>query len=398
MNKLFVFSLSLFATSAAVYLYSPVLISNADDTANVSTSVDVGTVASISLDTNNLVFNMAPTETGAFDSNSVTATIDTNSTGGYELYFSSEDENTNMTHSNPNVSSVIASDFSGTVTSSTMAANKWGYSLDNTNFSKIPTASSQAKIKDINHLPSAAEGATSVYIGTKVSSSLVAGSYSKSVKFSVVAHETPQSIQSFNCSSLASVHDGMTLIDTRDGNTYTVKRLKDGNCWMTDNLRISNKTLTPDDSDVSSNFTLPASSTTGFISQNTSNVYVDDIYSGHYTFYAATAGTGGTNIGSGDAPSSICPKGWRLPTSSEFQTLTYSHYSTPALMMDEPGFTLDGDVFNNKLTAQGSIGRYWSSTLYNTDYAYYMSVSSGGVSPGSAYVKYDGYSVRCVAR
>ena len=48
--------------------------------------------------------------------------------------------------SDSNVSSVIASDFSGTVTSSTMAKNKWGYSLDNTDFLKIPTLNNQESL------------------------------------------------------------------------------------------------------------------------------------------------------------------------------------------------------------------------------------------------------------
>ena len=66
-----------------------------------------------------------------------------------------------------------------------------------------------------------------------------------------------------------------TLIDTRDSNTYTVSKLADGKCWMTQNLRIINKTLTPTDSDVTSNYTIPASSINGFSSSDTSNAYID---------------------------------------------------------------------------------------------------------------------------
>ncbi|MBQ8996506.1 hypothetical protein IJ095_00545, partial [Candidatus Saccharibacteria bacterium] len=39
------------------------------------------------------------------------------------------------------------------------------------------------------------------------------------------------------CSELGE-HKSIALTDTRDGNTYTVTKLKDGNCWMTENLRL----------------------------------------------------------------------------------------------------------------------------------------------------------------
>ncbi|MBQ3309917.1 InlB B-repeat-containing protein, partial [Candidatus Saccharibacteria bacterium] len=52
-----------------------------------------------------------------------------------------------------------------------------------------------------------------------------------------------------------------TLSDTRDSKTYVVRKLADGNCWMVQNLRlVGSRTLTPSDSDVTSNFVLPASS------------------------------------------------------------------------------------------------------------------------------------------
>ena len=91
---------------------------------------------------------------------------------------------------NPLVSNVISSDFSGTVTSETMAANKWGYSLNNTDFSKIPALNDQATLKNIDHYPTTSEKTTTVNIGMKVDINLPSGTYVKNVIFSVVAHET----------------------------------------------------------------------------------------------------------------------------------------------------------------------------------------------------------------
>ena len=63
-------------------------------------------------------------------------------------------------------------------------------------------------------------------------------------------HMTPEI-----CAS-ASEGDTKQLIDWRDGKTYWVAKLADGNCWMTQNLELDlgGRTLTPQDSDVSSNW------------------------------------------------------------------------------------------------------------------------------------------------
>lgn len=123
--------------------------------------------------------------------------------------------------------------------------------------------------------------------------------------------------------SAASVNSGIDLIDTRDGNIYKVAKYKresvgsSATCWMVDSLRLGSTetsyTLTPDDSDVKNEFTLPAKSTWGQ-STNTAEFYADDsqdengiYYGNRYNTYAMSAGTNNRN-------SSICPKGWRIPT------------------------------------------------------------------------------------
>ena len=61
----------------------------------------------------------------------------------------------------------------------------------------------------------------------------------------------------------ASWDEGYTtrMVDARDGKTYWVAKLADGNCWMTQNLDLdlSGRTLTPTDSDVSSSWTFSGS-------------------------------------------------------------------------------------------------------------------------------------------
>ena len=191
-----------------------------------------------------------------------------------------------------------------------------------------------------------------------------------------------------------------TLVDTRDNNTYTVSKLADGKCWMTQNLRIAGKTITPADSNVTSNYTIPASSLSGFNAHDTSNAYVDSD-GGFYTWYTATAGTGTQAMSSGNATTSICPKGWSLPTSGsngEFQILYNSYNSSSALSSNPVNLTLSGYVSNSSRIHQSVFGYYWSSTVSTSDEAYTIYLGTSGVGPADFGNKDRGFSVRCIAR
>ncbi len=234
--------------------------------------------------------------------------------------------------------------------------------------------------------------------GTSLSSTDVQGALDELYNKTMILDNFP-TMQEFDKSSLVYTGNTAVLRDSRDGNIYTVMKLADGKVWMTENLRIANKTITSADSNVTSDFTIPASSVSGFAAQGTNNAYVDSTYGGYYTFYTVTAGTGGPSLTSGNAPSSICPKGWRLPTggsSGESQTL-YSNYNSSALMQGEPNFTLSGYVNNGSVGGQGDRGRFWSSTVFNADRAYNLCLNRSAVYPDDYVFKPSGYSVRCVA-
>ena len=189
-----------------------------------------------------------------------------------------------------------------------------------------------------------------------------------------------------------------TLTDTRDNNTYTVSKLADGKCWMTQNLRIINKTITPADSNVVANYTIPASSINGFSSYDTSNAYVDSD-GGFYTWYTATAGTGTAALSTNghNTTVSICPKGWRLPTSGKFQALYNNYNPSSALRSSPANFTLSGYVTSSSRNLQGSNGNYWSSTVRSSNFAYYLYLNTSNVTPANTNGKNYGFSVRCVA-
>ena len=475
LTKIGVFSSALFVAASAVYIYSPVLSSNADDNLYTQVSAVVNPVLSLSLDVDELTFNISPTAEGTFDSEPIVATSKTNSTGGYELYFSSIDESTDMVHDNPAVSDVIASDFSGTVTNSTMPANKWGYSTDGTEFSAIPTSSSQAQLRNIDHYPDSEERDASVYIGTKISSALKSGSYSKDLIFSAVAHDTAvaptfhtanymQDMTPGVCftattpKSTATAYDWdgshhgdrnyvprTKLIDARDGKTYIISKLADGNCWMSQNLALE---LTEDEEVVIANIdgttgTATPDNTTQTerliswektgdtwrsyhpeddvayyqdgVTQSseptdTGDAYVWEYAGNYYNWYAATGGTGTESMASGNATASICAKGWRLPTSEGSKSLynLFANGYKLELLTEEAGtalraaplnFVLAGGYnwLNGKLDHAEENGFYWMSTAYDGTNAYRMSSKTTYIKPQGNYHKGYGFPIRCVS-
>ena len=215
-----------------------------------------------------------------------------------------------------------------------------------------------------------------------------------------------------------------TLTDTRDGKTYTVKKLADGNIWMTENLKLTNVTISNADSNLPSGktVTIPASSTANWCTTNSTacdnqlmtldatdtsisgQSTAQPSYGVYYNWYTATATYGTYEMTSGNVSYDICPKGWRLPTGGdfgEFQALFDVGYNTPALMMKDTGgphFVLSGYRDGSSTFGQGSDGNYWSSTAINNNYAYYLYLGSSSVYPADLYSKYFGFSVRCVAK
>ena len=226
------------------------------------------------------------------------------------------------------------------------------------------------------------------------------------------------------CASVTTSSPGNTarLQDTRDNKQYWVAKLADGNCWMTQNLDLdlsTGTTLTPEKTNIPSSWTPKTSTTTtisGYNNSDTGKSYdpggnsngSDDYYEGtydpnnpetahylvgnYYQWSIATAGYTGTS----QSTQSICPKGWTLPSQSQFQQLINSGLSG-SNFMNAPYYLLRGGyLVDSSLYGAGSYGRYWSSTPNSSSIACSLYVYSG-----NAYVSYDaryrGQSVRCVA-
>ena len=433
-----IFSVSLLATASAVYIYSPVIGSHADSSATADINLAVGEVMNLTLDTNALNLSTNPNN---FVSGTINATVSTNSQYGYTLTLEDVDNISNLAHTNENIDSALTSDYLGSKTSSEMEDNTWGYALNDTDFFKVPINGSPAALKRTNTPMTAASETTAVTFGAKVGN-LTSGTYTDKVLFTVYTNgqsgnpkanppvfpsepgEDPEPrMQSFSCTLLENVGDSMVIEDVRDGNQYGVKKLKDGNCWMTDNLKIAGQTLDSYTSDLPDGVTynLPSSiaiNTPGtFWNQDNNDVYVETYYGfgGYYSFYGATAGWGTVNVHDEYSPQSICPKGWRLPTSDEYLTLA-EHYHSADLLLGEPKFMLGGEIAGGTLMVYDSgngpygpaytyYGWYWSSkSLTNGTNAAFFNIDSHFNENTNLYSfigdsgKYPGFNVRCISR
>ena len=253
-----------------------------------------------------------------------------------------------------------------------------------------------------------------------------------------------QDFTSAMCTNMTE-HQTATLKDKRDNNTYAIAKLKDGKCWMTQNLRLKLDTSTPlkpTDSDVTQNWTPPRSTDTASCQSGTrwyqdsegsktvrscyqseSTYNTNGVY---YTHTAATAGTTANMDNNGDeATGSICPKGWRLPktgtiaksTNNEFYNMA-QHYigsmswydsssdygywknGTHNMLSSPPNFIYSGLRWYDArgVALVGSAGCWWSSTVNSSNHAHNLDVSSSYVNPGDNPNRDDGFPVRCIAR
>ncbi len=254
------------------------------------------------------------------------------------------------------------------------------------------------------------------------------GHYKTGVQLSMVA--TPRKLTLADINNMQDVTPNIctntstgttyTLKDTRDNNSYTVRKFADGRCWMTSNLLLKgSRTLTSADSDVTSSYILPAPitslSSTDF---SDSNYYVAQSYntssanSGNTVYYswtAATAGAGASSsLSSGNASTSICPRGWKLPsgdTDGEYRALAlseslYNEAGTIKIQDLPYNFKHTGFVRDGRFSLGSSYGFWWSSTVSSAEYAYYMEIKDGDVPhPGTVIdSRYRGFAVRCIAR
>ena len=253
------------------------------------------------------------------------------------------------------------------------------------------------------------------------------------------------------CNTIA-ITQNQTLKDVRDNNIYMVGKLKDGNCWMLDNLALDpadattaanmNESNTNATAAAIINFLNGGSSTTGWsntaVANVTTNFNNNDGYiqprinnaskntlvtsygpastNGqakvgiYYNFCAASAGTYCYAQNSDvdkpdtiiDADQDICPANWRMPTggnSGEYYTLAQK-YGSDATNTNSLQYNLStslpGSYANSSAYDQGSYGSWWSSTYYGSLNMYSLDVNLTTVSSTNGNMRHYGHSMRCL--
>ena len=292
---------------------------------------------------------------------------------------------------------------------------------------------------------------TDVTLTFTIDASVTSGTKQLKLAYAVADNEvqTATTLQSFTASqcNALTTYDGsneeavITLTDTRgDNQTYQVARLADNNCWMLGNLKLgsttSSLTLTPQDSDIATNFTLPQLTTSGSMDPDNPGAYgpvPGDTGTGQtnygylYNWPAATAGESRTSHTEtdGDAPYSICPANWRLPTvgfteeydeiEDEYSYIASGDYSNLDIAFGGTGQYADSGVsiakwqhdgpfkgvlaggWDEGFGGQGGGGYLWSRSAFpgNVDYAGYAYFNASEVLPDVA-PRGFGLSVRCL--
>jgi len=206
-----------------------------------------------------------------------------------------------------------------------------------------------------------------------------------------------------------------TLTDTRDGKQYQVSKLADGNCWMTQNLRLGSDeaiTLSSFDSDITETYTLPAVQTSGNSGWNNDLPHIYDTGSDEtgaiYNWLAATAGSGANEEYTSDIHNSICPKGWTLPSmgaEDSFTSLLAAYgwnnksQAVDTLTQSPFNFVFSGGYYYGY--GGTANGEYWTATALpsSTTHALYLKLESTSrrVYTDTSKPRSGGSAIRCVA-
>ena len=212
--------------------------------------------------------------------------------------------------------------------------------------------------------------------------------------------------------------------------TYTIRKLADGNCWMTESLYLplANNVGVEASYNNGSTFTYTPTSCSGDsecgINRNTKSSSTYGTYY-YYNWFAATAGKGTSSTAANvDVDGSICPKGWKLPSNytvtgtnsatgtawkdMSWSALTLAYLNITTNTSTSTGYlTLEaspislfraGYYGNGSFYYGGSSGVYWSSTASSTSYAYTLNFRSSNVNPQSDPNRASrGFNLRCLA-
>ena len=219
--------------------------------AGTQATLKVQPILSVALDAA-VQLEVTPTEEGSFSASSARLEVSTNNETGYSLYLATANGESTLKSLNPATTAKVQA-VTGEVTATRFGANTWGYNLgqaatEETIYQAVPTTTGEPQVTTTG--PTIGDGtvAADVYslnFGAKVDADLPSGTYGNEVVVSVVTNpeyvptlsriSNMQDITPEICAKSAE-NETARLMDKRDNKLYWVTKLKDGNCWMTQNL------------------------------------------------------------------------------------------------------------------------------------------------------------------
>lgn len=439
MNKIMAIPISTLAVLSMFFIsFSFINIRSVHaESSSVQASLALDSVIDISAPST-ITLNCAPGSTDAtaqLCTSTANIVVDTNNVTGYTLQMNATNGSpTALTNSAASPAATIPT-LSQAYTAANFPVNYWGYTGGtnkssetggydcSTNYCPILAYNSNSSAYAPNHTirvtdaPSNNSTTTLTFAG-KVNTTKPSGTYSTSVTFTAVTNAVPApAMQDFDTTACANATTDQTFIlrDARDDTEYTVAKLQDGNCWMTQNLELGSAgkslNLTPADSNVPSS---------GY---NLSNVFTQykgnsNHYGNYYEWGQATAGSGMT---SGNDPYDICPKGWRLPSAgSSNATITteneayimLSYYittgtwngtywsgTTTSEWTSAPvSLVFSGEIIPpNDMEGQGNYGVWWLANVNRTVDAFtFLGGTSGSLSLRDLSDRYNKATIRCL--
>ncbi|MBR2839919.1 hypothetical protein IKE82_01135 [Candidatus Saccharibacteria bacterium] len=425
-----------------------------------------------------IIDNLTPGSSS--DSNIIEVGVSTNASHGYYLSATVGSSNTDTNLTNSENSNYKFTNLSSNASSlSNFNDNEWGYSYSTDGGTNWVSGSQGSTSSGYNGLPldgndSGVTGITLIdtttplatnqvkfKIGAKASNTQASGTYINTVNFYAVTHQSPltfddafaaagktkylgyYTMQDMTHDICVNTEQGFNtkLIDIRDNEIYTIVKLKDGNCWMLDNLRLGGDqpiTLTNQDTNItattwdlpssmpsaSNSYTEPLINTSWKNRVATSYGLGSDKTGIYYNYCAVSAGTycsdstSGTDISGTiiDSPYDICPSNWRLPTGytdGEFQNLCdiingeTCHNDEPMSAEDPNSIqqilstTTTGYYFWNNNAHYAMDSMYlWTSTYRSADRMCYFYSDNSLTTPSSTGNGYraNGFLARCLAK
>ena len=442
-------------------LLSTLITSGFASAQDVPTSVTIKPSLGVTVSSSDLTLDLDPA-TKPFDKQSITINVGTNNAHGYSLTMNSTGTDlVNIVDSSEAIATLEES-----TTEASFPANKWGYRLDSGNFLPYSSGTVIGSASGITN-----NDTYNLTVASKVDYMKDAGSYRLDIDLRALPHVTQYYMQDFatdaSLKNTVCTTEPTMVMDSRDGHTYAIAKLADGKCWMLQNLRLGEGiasvsgelVLTEQDTNISSTDTINGRATFtltnkvadgkmpykrvtdpdvtdgyGYIWDGPA-FYCTDAYGCYYNYYTATAGvtaegTGAVTTRATDVPSTICPKGWTMPTGGDHQTTAYpSHVSDFRLMVNAygygvdaaatvatrllvdptsateninganaPGLLLGGGYSSGGASNVGVYGSYWSRTVFSYSHGSNLNLNTTAVNPANHNNKNNGRSVRCVAQ